>query len=357
MKRIKTLNLSSERRVELLGHYFQVDNENRIVYVKLRFDKASDILETNFGEEGCGMFKNSILQSVGDIYGHIPMEYRVEIEFCIGDYEGYEPREVLNRFNEALELNNYQAQKDKKRRWLRASLLVLAGLAILAIMGIGSSQHWFGEDGSTSASLWNEVLDIAGWVFIWEAVTISFLQQNELGLLGVKILSRTNGIRFYKSGSNEILAEENGSAIVAKWEEEGKVEKSGKLALLISSSGFLAFGVASTLATLLSLKSYTPWGHEFWGLIVSALIVLIIDSLAGVTGICNYLGKRKIGKFCPIFGVLAFAYLVTSIVVSAVYQSVGFTFSAIVTAVLQIGYVYGIIVDFLRRKKSHLISK
>ena len=351
MKKIKPLNLSSERRVELLGHYFQVDNEHRIVYVKLRYDKASDVLETNFGEEGCGMFKNSILQSVGDIYGNIPMEYRVEIEFCIGDYEGYEPREVLNRFNEALELNNYQAQRDKKRRWLRASLLVLAGLAILALMGLGSSQNWFGEDGSTSASLWNEVLDIAGWVFIWEAVTISFLQQNELGLLGVKILSRTNGIRFYKSGNPELLAEENGSAIVAKWEEEGRFEKSGKLALLISSSGFLAFGVASTLATLLSLKSYTPGSEDFWGLIASALIVLVVDSLAGITGICCYLGKRKLGKFTPVFGAMAFIYLVSSIVISVVYQSAGFTFSAVVTAVLQIGYVYGIITDQVKRKR------
>ncbi len=351
MKKIKPLNLSSERRVELLGHYFRVDNENRIVYVKLRYDKASELLETNFGEDGCGMFKNSILQSVGDIYGHIPVEYRVEIEFCIGDYEGYEPKEVLNRFNEALELNNYQAQKDKKRRWLRASLLVLAGLAILAIMGLGSNQHWFGEDGSTSASLWNEVLDIAGWVFIWEAVTISFLQKNELGLLGVKILSRTNGIRFYKSESSELLAEENGSAIVAKWEEEGKLEKSGKLALLISSSGFLAFGVASTLATMLTLKPYTLWRADFWGLIIGALIVLVVDTFAGIAGICCYLGKRKLGKFTPLFGTLAFTYLVTSIVISAIYQSVGFTFSAVVTAILQIGYVYGIIIDILKRKK------
>ncbi len=320
--------------------------------MKLRYEKASDVLETNFGEEGCGMFKNSILETIGDIYGNIPVEYRVEIEFCIEDYEGYEPRDVLNRFNEALELNNYQAQRDKKRRWLRASLLVLAGLAILAIMGFGASQNWFGDEGSASASLWNEVLDIAGWVFIWEAVTISFLQQNELGLLGVKILSRTNGIRFYRKGNSELLAEENGSSIVAKWEEEGKFSKSGKLALLISSSGFLAFGVASTFATVLSLKAYPANSVDFWGLIIGALILLAVASFAGISGISCYLGKGPLRKAAPFFGVLVFIYLVTSIVISVVYQSMGFTFSAIVTAVLQIGYVYGIIIDLVKRKKS-----
>ena len=162
MKKSKALNLTSERRIELLGHYFQIDQEKRLVYVKLRYEKASDVLEDSFGEEGCGMFKNSVLESIAQIYGNIPVEYRAEIELYVGDYEGYDPKEILTRFNEALELNNYQSQRDKKRRWLRASLLVLAGVAILALMGIGVSQHWFGAEGSEKSSILTEILDIAG---------------------------------------------------------------------------------------------------------------------------------------------------------------------------------------------------
>ena len=351
MKKSKALNLTSERRIELLGHYFQIDQEKRLVYVKLRYDKASDVLEENFGEEGCGMFKNSVLESVGQIYSHIPMEFRAEIELYIGDYEGYDPKVILTRFNEALELNNYQSQRDKKRRWLRASLLILAGVAILALMGIGVSQHWFGEDGSESASLWTEVLDIAGWVFIWEAVTISFLSPSALGVLGVKILSRTNGIRLYKKGEPEILAEENGSAIVAKWEEEGKFEKSGKLILLLTSSAFLAMGFASLFTTLFSLGSYTSKDWEFWTMLISGVIVLILDILGGISGLSRYLGKGPLKKFSFVFAAFNVVQLVITIVGSVKYQTWHFTFSAIATFVLQIGYIYGVIIDILKNRK------
>ncbi len=351
MKRSKTLNLSSERRIELLGHYFQINQEKRLVYVKLRFDRASDVLEENFGEEKCGMFKNSVLENVGQIYSHIPMEYRAEIEIYIGDYEGYEPKEILSRFNEALELNNYQNSRDKKRRWLRACLLILAGIGILALMGVGVSRHWFGEEGSESVSLWTEVLDIAGWVFIWEAVTISFLQPSALGILGVKILSRTNGIRLYKKGANEILAEENGSAIVAKWEEEGRVEKSGKLALLLSSSAFLAMGFASLLTVLLSLGNYTFGDWEFWAMLISGIIVFVLDVLGGISGLSRYLGKGPLKKFVFPFAAFNVVQLVITIVGLVYYQTWHFTFSAIATFVLQIGYVYGVVLDVLKNKK------
>lgn len=351
MKRNKTLNLTSERRIELLGHYFKIDQEKRLVYVKLRFERASDVLEENFGEEGCGMFKNSVLESVGQIYGHIPVEYRAEIEICIGDYEGYDPKEILNRFNEALELNNYQNSRDKKRRWLRACLLILAGIGILAIMGVGVTQHWFGEEGSESVSLWTEVLDIAGWVFIWEAVTISFLQPSPLSLLGVRILSRTNGIRLYKKGESEILAEENGSAIVAKWEEEGKMEKSGKLALLFSSSAFLAMGFASLFTVLLSLGNYTLGDWEFWAMLVSGILVFVLDALGGISGLSRYLGKGPLRRFAFPFAAFNVVQLIVTIAGSIHYQTLHFTFSAVATLILQIGYVYGVVLDALKNKR------
>lgn len=351
MKKSKTLNLSSERRIELLGHYFQIDQENRLVYVKLRYEKASDVLEEDFGEEGSGMFKNSVLETIGQIYGHIPMEYRAEIELYIGDYEGYEPKEILTRFNEALELNNYQTQRDKRRRWLRASLLVLAGLAILALMGIGVTQQWFGAEGSASSSLWPEVLDIAGWVFIWEAVTVCFLQPSPYALLGVKILSRTNGIRLYKKGEADVLAEENGPAIIAKWEEEGRLEKSGKLSLLLSSSAFLGMGFASLFTTILTLAKFNPTDWEYWAMLISAFIVLTLDILGGIAGLSRYLGRGPLQKFVFAFAVFNVIQLTVTIVGSIWYQTWHFTFSAVATFILQIAYVYGFVVDLMKRKK------
>ncbi len=357
MKKSKALNLTSERRIELLGHYFQIDQEKRLVYVKLRYEKASDMLEDSFGEEGCGMFKNSVLESIAQIYGNIPVEYRAEIELYVGDYEGYDPKVILTRFNEALELNNYQSQRDKKRRWLRASLLVLAGVAILALMGIGVSQHWFGSEGSEKSSILTEILDIAGWVFIWEAVTVCFLQPSAYGVLGVKILSRTSGIRLYKKGESEILAEENGAAIVAKWEEEGKLEKSGKLSLLLSSSAFLAMGFASFFTTLFSLGGYSASDWEFWMMLIGVLIVLTLDILGGIGGLSRYLGRGPLKNFVFVLAAFNIIQLIVTIVGSIQYQTWHFTFSVIATFILQIGYVYGVVIDILKSKKPLKESK
>lgn len=350
MKEKHPLNLSSERRVELLSHYFKIDQASRLVYVQLRFDKASDLLEESFGIEGNAMFKSSILEMIGEIYGYIPVEYRAEIELEIGDYEGYDPKSILARFNEALELNNYRSQRDKKKKWLRATLLVLAGLAILTVMGFGSVNHWFGAEGSETASLWTEVLDIAGWVFIWEAVTISFLQPNELGRLGVKILSRTNGIRLYHRGDPTLLCQENGASIVSKWVEEGKLAIAGKSALLLSSAGFLAVGSGVLLSTCLSLFSSMPEMGEFWVQLILAIMTFVFDSVGGIAGLSRYLGRGPLQKFSFPFAVIATLQIALSIAFSIVYNTWSFTFSTIFMALFQVGYVFGVIIDLLKRK-------
>ena len=351
MKQKRQLNLSSERRIELLSHYFKIDEASRLVYVQLRFEKASDLLEDNFGTIGNGMFKNSVLETVGNIYGYIPVEYRAEIELEIGDYEGYDPKNILARFNEALELNNYLSQKERKKKWLRAALLVLAGIAILAVMGFGSLNHWFGEEGSETASLWTEVLDIAGWVFIWEAVTISFLQPNELSRLGVKILSRTNGIRLYKKGDPTLLAEENGAAIVAKWDEEGRLAKVAKGSLLLSSAGFLATGTGILFSTCLSLFSSMPGTVDFWVQLTMAVLTFLLQVAGGIAGLSRYLGKGPLQKFSLPFAVITTVEIVGNVILSICYNTWSFTFTTILVFILQIAYIYGVVVDILRNKK------
>ncbi len=352
-KKKPNVSLSSARRVELLSHYFRVDKEKKIVYVELRFAKASDLLEKDIGISSSPMFSEAVLEKVGSVYTRIPVDFTAEIEFKIDDYEGYDPVILLEKFNEALELNNYQIQKDKRKKWLQAALLVLAGIAILGVMGVGSVNHWFGEEGTEASALWTEVLDIAGWVFIWEAVTLFFLEPNALGLLGLKILSRTNGIRFYGPGGDRPLAEENGRAIVSKWEDESRMEKSAKTALLIASAALLATGVGTLMSAFLAAFSGGKDASDIAATIIAGFIVLIIDGGAGGTGIARYVGRKgKFSKASVGFAALMTLQLIAYIALSFYYMNWKFTFPAVLTFLLQVGYVYGVVVDIIKNKKN-----
>ncbi len=345
-------SLSPSRRIELLSHYYRVDQEKRIVYVELRFPKATDLLE-----EGCGikenpMFSQTILEKIGSIYEQIPAEYSAEIEFEIEDYQGYDPASLLEKFNEVLELNNYQRQKIKRKKWLQAVLLALSGIAVLAFMGVASLHHWFGEDGSESEALWTEVFDIAGWVFVWEAVTVLFLEPNPMGVLGLRILSRTSGIRFLQKESGGVLAEEVGRSIVAKWEGESLLEKSSKIALLLSSTAFLAVGFGSFLSSLLCAFS-SSW--EAWqvGLFLAfSFASSVFDVLAGASGIQRYLGRGKLRKLSLPFAIAISAQLAVYVFLSFYLWDAGFTTQAVLTTIVQAGFVFGVIANTVKSKKA-----
>ena len=77
------VTISSKRRIELLSHYYRIDQEKRIVYLDLRFDKASDVLERGYGLSDSPMFSAEVLSRIGDIYSQIPVDFSIEIELQI----------------------------------------------------------------------------------------------------------------------------------------------------------------------------------------------------------------------------------------------------------------------------------
>ncbi len=347
--REKIKNATVSRRMELLSHYYRIDEEKRIVYLDVRADKATDLLENGFGKDDSFAFSNVMLEKIADIYEKIPLEYRVEIDFHIDDYEGYEPNDLLTRFNEALELNNYLIQKSKRKKWFQAVILMLAGLAILALMGFGTMHHWFGE--GETASICNEVLDIAGWVFIWEAVTVLFLEPNRLGVLGLRILSRTSEIAFY-GGSDAKMVSEEGKAIVSKWEDEGKVKKAGRISLLLSSAAFIAMAFGSLFLAVTSFESAKENPIMLASMIVATIFIVVFNFLSGAAGISKYVGRGKLGKLSLPFAIVIAIELIFYVVLSIIYASWSFTAPMIFTFVSEIAYIFGVLTNMDKKKKA-----
>lgn len=97
---------------------------------------------------------------------------------CIDDNEKEEYRQAIREhYTERYIANN----RELKRNALIALLLALTGILILASA--------FLIEYRTGSAFWTEVVDIAAWVFLWEAVDISVFRSRELRIKRSRYLS------------------------------------------------------------------------------------------------------------------------------------------------------------------------
>ncbi len=106
----------------------------------------------------------------------IPSGCKCKMNLYIADYEGYEKKTVINAFKEAMDMSRVRFRKENRKKTLIVTLLILAGLLFIVLSKTVLSALF---TDSTMNSIFVEVLDIDGWVFIWEAVTLLFLNPSE----------------------------------------------------------------------------------------------------------------------------------------------------------------------------------
>ena len=222
----------NKRQIELLEKYYNIDNENKIISIDLHYQKVSDILLTNEGNINYPLFKNEIIETVNNAIKRTPRDFKINIVFDIEDYENYNPKQIIESFNDTLELGQYSARRSKQTKNLIATILILIGIILLFFMIIGNNNNWFKE--GIKSDIVSEVIDIAAWVFIWEAVTMLFLEQLEQNKLALLIRRKVVQITMLKSGIKEPLYVENTNSIFNNWEDESKIKKFGRNCLLIS---------------------------------------------------------------------------------------------------------------------------
>ena len=162
-KKKKDKFIVNAREIELLNKYYEVDNENRIVTMPLHYDKASDLVNGKIISKDNYLFDYEELTSINDMIKRIPVMYKIKINIDIDDYEDYEPDKLLSGFNDAMELNQFNYEREKKLKFLRASLLLIVGISVLFFVGYGKINHWFGT--SQEADIYSEIFDIIGVSF------------------------------------------------------------------------------------------------------------------------------------------------------------------------------------------------
>lgn len=330
----------NKRQIELLEKYYNIDNENKIISIDLHYQKVSDILLTNEGNINYPLFKNEIIETVNNAIKRTPRDFKINIVFDIEDYENYNPKQIIESFNDTLELGQYSARRSKQTRNLIAAILILIGIILLFFMIIGNNNNWFKE--GIKSDIISEVIDIAAWVFIWEAVTMLFLEQPEQSKLALLIRRKVVQITMLKSGIKEPLYVENTNSIFNNWEDESKIKKFGRNCLLISSSSFLflaIFNIYNLFSILLKNDLSTP------KIIISVIITIIscvISILAGLGGIFKYIGKKNIlANFVQPYAIFLTIIIIINIVINSIYFNYVGLISIIPSFIINILYIIG----------------
>ncbi len=338
MKKNKELNA---RQIELFEEYYDINKEAKIVSYSLNFDKASDIFDSSAKKP---LFNNDVLESINSLIEKAPFGYKVNINFNITDYQGYNPKEIITSFNDTLELNQYVARRSRQKKEILASNLILIGVILLFVMVITKTNESFGEGLRTEIA--SEVINIAAWVFIWEAVTMLFLEHSKQNIFALKIRRRVSQITMFQTNNNQPLAIEKAGQIFGNWENEGKIKRTGKLFTLLSSFGFLFLSFYSFYKLYLNILNSKNDVLAIIIYIASTIVSSLLFLCAGLGGISLYKEKNNIvSKFvCP-YAILIFIIIITIMIYAIISNDYKLISLGITTTIINLLYIVGYIIE------------
>lgn len=353
----KEENKQHSRQVELMKKRFNVDEEKKLVDLTLNYESANDVLITNLDTK-VPTFDRDKFGRIKEIISEFPIDYKVNLDITIKDYNGYKPEEMLEGFNDAVELTVYSGEKDHRKKWLQTTFLLIAGILVLFFIANGVIQNWGGIT-PTAAEVLREVLDISAWVFVWQAVSLAFLTPSEDRLVSLALKHRLNYV-ILRDKESKITAKERYSDSYNATAKEYKLRTFSRYSLLISGATFFALGSANVLTLIMDIFRASQTISNDTGNIGVAVVVNIIiysitlsliitEILGGLAAISVYTGRLgKLSKLVMPFGITVFVLQIVALVIGILVSAI--TFTQVLGAIVAALYLFGALI--LRFKKQ-----
>lgn len=353
----KNENKQQLRQVELMKKRFNVDEEKKLVDLTLNYETASEVLITNLDTK-VPTFDRDKFSRIKEIISEFPNDYKVNLDITIQDYEGYKPEEMLEGFNDAVELTIYSGNKDNRIKWLKTIFLMIAGILVLFFIANGIIQSWAGIS-ATAAEVLREVLDISAWVFVWQAVSLAFLTPSEDRIISTTLKYRLNNV-ILRDKNSKITAKERYSDSYDATAREDRLHLFGRYSLLVSGAAFFALGSVNFLVFLTDIYNAIKTTYEQTGNAAAAIIVNVIlasitltvvafEILGGLAAVAIYTGRTpKLQKLALPFGITTFVLQAALLLVSIAFAQV--TVSGVIGVIVSAMYLFGVIVFSIKRK-------
>lgn len=280
--------IENTQELELLSEYYPIDQKNKLVTANFHVDNVEELLCRPAASGFRAPFKTDFFEECQAIISKFPAPYRLNAQIVVEDWGNHTPQELTRSFRDSLEMMQNTKRMKSRRVLFLSAMFVIAGFLILGLMVCGQNLGWFGAD--FSASLWEEAVDIAGTVFLWEAVTVVFLEASEESVSDPGIRKRIAFLTFLNTDGTLLLPVRD-DQLYQHTNQTARMKGIVRNCLLVSSCGFVISGING----LMYLPQTTlPVEGAMLTMIRVFLFVLPVSQIvAGVGGFYLFWGRRN----------------------------------------------------------------
>lgn len=159
---------------EVLSRNYVLDDAEGILTIPFRFARLEDFLSTEVGKRP--QLRGALQDEIEKSLQRIPPCYDIVLRVQIADSQGQSKEECEQAVADGLALGIHSYRRRIGGKTVLALVFLVVG--VLTLLGMILFQSLFQGD-KTTLSIVTEVLDIAAWVFIWESVTLFFIERSE----------------------------------------------------------------------------------------------------------------------------------------------------------------------------------
>ena len=343
-----------QRKLELLKKYYAYNEADKTFDIVLHYEKVSDIINKQIKSiSSVPLMDDEFLYSVTGILESIPSGYHADISLRIDDYEGYSGKIIMESFNDMLEFGRVKYNTNNRKKYYKVAFILAVGLVLLSFgifAGFEGWWHIFDKD-KFIGELLLSFLEIAGWVFCWEAVSIIFLEENDDMRKGSAIINKLSSVTFLNKDNKELIGEES-EQIHKLLFKQTKLQRSGYLFLIFS--GFAFMGLASMVGIRMISTIAVTFESLGIGLTILNWFWILLLFAGGIFAVKIYFGKEKYRIPAAIFALIN---LVLGIVVISLSFVNGFDASLIstniISLIIEVAYCIGFFftLDYKKSKK------
>lgn len=161
--------------INIEDEFFNLDHYNKIAYMKLKYDKPSDIINSNCITK-TPILNNEFIEWIRDAFESAPNGYKIDLIIEFNDFENYSNQELQKIFknNCLFEIKKNRIKAQSKSR-IAYSLILIGVLFFIGMILLNSL--W--DNCGVVKDIFVYIADIATTVTIWEALTILIVENRE----------------------------------------------------------------------------------------------------------------------------------------------------------------------------------
>ncbi|MCR4561963.1 MAG: hypothetical protein K5694_01980 [Bacilli bacterium] len=193
----KKFNVKDFENIE--EEFFDLDKENKIVKVSLKYPEPSAIFYMNCLSK-IPVFTDEFKEWLTSLFLDLPRSYKLDLSLIFDDMKGYSEENLRFAFRKNVILSMKEARKAARFRDKLAVLLILIGFFFFAALIVGKF-FWQGDDILHNAVFY--IIDIATMVLFWEAASILIIENYERRLRYYNYRDRFHGVSFLEEPKEE----------------------------------------------------------------------------------------------------------------------------------------------------------